>query len=127
MWAYHDVKIFKRTENLLFTGCRLSAIACRALNGLAEGSANGDLPASASGIMQSPDEHGAETPDEMRLIAVATGLLCQSTADPAVAMESMQSSLKQRKAMLAKFKVVAMRKLPKSQQSSAALGVIAAW
>lgn len=120
--------VFKMTEDCLFTGCRLTAVACRALSAVAEGSANGSSPASTSGIMESPDENEASNPDELRLIAVATGLLCQSVADPAAAMETwLQSSLKRREAKLAKFKVAAMRELPNSQQSSAALRVIAAW
>ncbi|KAK9834510.1 hypothetical protein WJX74_003400 [Apatococcus lobatus] len=87
---------------------RLAALSCRALTGEAE------VPATFDGLST---------------IALATTLLCQSSADPAGATETwLQSNgLKQHEAKLAKFKAVAMRELPRTQQSSAMLHVIAAW
>ena len=112
----------------MIAGFRLAALSCRALTNLAEQLANRASTASASESREPSHDEEAQSPDELALVAVASTILCQSTADPTAVMKSwMQSSLKQHEPQLAKLKAVAMRQLPRSQQSSAVLRVMAAW
>lgn len=92
----------------LLLSCRLAALSLKAL---------------AEGPSCEPD-----APDGLNVVALAATVLCHSAADPFQAVDSrLRGDSQQHEAKLAQAKSTAMRELPKTQQSSAALLVIAAW